>query len=229
MLKADNITYRTLELPVPGDLKGRQALGGLKTGFLLVKRAMDLTCSTLVIGGILSWLVPVLAALIKLDSKGPIFFLQKRVGREGKVFTCYKLRTMVINPEADELPCEENDIRITRCGRVLRAAHLDELPQFFNVLTGVMSLVGPRPYMLADEQRMAALVPRHNIRNYVKPGITGMSQVKGCHDGDMDLNILFSRHQWDVFYVRHACLSMDLRIISHTIRLFFTQKIGLWR
>jgi putative colanic acid biosynthesis UDP-glucose lipid carrier transferase len=229
VLKVDNITCRTLELPVPGDLKSRQALGGLKRGYLLTKRGMDLTCSILVIGGVLSWLLPVVAALIRLDSKGPVFFLQKRVGRDGKVFTCYKLRTMVVNPDADELPCMEDDTRVTRLGRLLRATHLDELPQFFNVLLGSMSVVGPRPYMLTDEHRMASMVPGHNFRNYVKPGITGMSQVKGCHEGDMDLKILFYRYQWDAFYVRNACLVLDFHIISHTIRLFFTQKIGLWR
>jgi len=229
MLKADNITYRTLELPVPGDLKSRQALGGLKRSYLLAKRGMDLTCSVLVIAGILSWLLPVIAALIKLDSRGPILFLQKRIGRDGKVFTCYKFRTMVVNPYADARPCAENDMRITRFGKLLRTTHLDELPQFFNVFWGSMSLVGPRPYMLTDDRRISGLVPGHNFRNYVKPGITGLSQVKGYHGGDMDLKTLFSRCQWDSFYVRNASLSVDFHIISSTTRLFFTQKIGLWK
>jgi len=229
MLKADNITYRTLELPVPGDLKSRLALGGLKRSYLLTKRAMDLTCSILVIAGILSWLLPAIAVFIKLDSRGPIFFFQRRVGRGGKVFTCYKFRTMVVNPYADERPCAENDERITRAGKFLRTTHLDELPQFFNVLWGSMSLVGPRPYMLTDDWRISVLVPGHDIRNYVKPGITGLSQVKGYHGGDMDLKTLFSRYQWDAFYVRNACPSLDFLIISSTIRLFFTQKIGLWK
>jgi len=229
MLKADNITYRTLELPVPGDLKSRQALGGLKRSYLLAKRGMDLTCSILVIAGILSWLLPVIAALIKLDSRGPILFLQKRIGRGGKVFTCYKFRTMVVNPYADARPCAENDMRITRFGKLLRTTHLDELPQFFNVFWGSMSLVGPRPYMLTDDRRISGLVPGHNFRNYVKPGITGLSQVKGYHGGDMDLKTLFSRCQWDSFYVRNASLSVDFHIISSTTRLFFTQKIGLWK
>jgi putative colanic acid biosynthesis UDP-glucose lipid carrier transferase len=229
MLKADNITYRTLELPVPGDLKSRQALGGLKRSYLLAKRGMDLTCSVLVIAGILSWLLPVIAALIKLDSRGPILFLQKRIGRGGKVFTCYKFRTMVVNPYADARPCAENDMRITRFGKLLRTTHLDELPQFFNVFWGSMSLVGPRPYMLTDDRRISGLVPGHNFRNYVKPGITGLSQVKGYHGGDMDLKTLFSRCQWDSFYVRNASLSVDFHIISSTTRLFFTQKIGLWK
>lgn len=195
----------------------------------MTKRGVDLICSTLVIAGILSWLLPIIAVLIKLDSKGPVFFLQRRVGRGGKVFTCYKFRTMVVNPYADERPCAENDARITRFGKFLRTTHLDELPQFLNVIGGVMSLVGPRPYMLTDDERISVLVPGHNFRNYVKPGITGLSQIKGFHGGDMDLRTLFSRHQWEAFYVRNACLSLDFRIISHTARLFFTQKVGLWR
>ncbi|HVU56824.1 MAG TPA: sugar transferase [Puia sp.] len=229
MLKVDNITYRTLELPVPGDLKNGQALEGLKRNYLLVKRGMDLTCSMLAIAGILSWVLPVIAILIKLDSKGPVFFLQKRVGRGGKVFTCYKFRTMAVNPYADERPCVEDDARITRLGRLLRTTHLDELPQFLNVFLGSMSLVGPRPYMLTDDQRIAALVRGHHFRNYVKPGITGLSQVKGYHGGNMDIKTLFSRYQWDTFYVHNACPAMDFRILSHTTRLFFTQKIRLWR
>jgi len=171
----------------------------------------------------------VIAALIKLDSRGPILFLQKRIGRGGKVFTCYKFRTMVVNPYADARPCAENDMRITRFGKLLRTTHLDELPQFFNVFWGSMSLVGPRPYMLTDDRRISGLVPGHNFRNYVKPGITGLSQVKGYHGGDMDLKTLFSRCQWDSFYVRNASLSVDFHIISSTTRLFFTQKIGLWK
>jgi len=229
MLKAENMPYRTLELPVPGDLKSRQALGGLKRNYLLVKRGMELTCSILVIAGVLSWLLPVIAALIKLDSRGPVFFLQKRIGRGGKVFTCYKFRTMVVNPYADERPCAEDDVRITRIGRFLRTSHLDELPQFFNVFLGSMSLVGPRPYMLTDDQRIGVLVPGHNFRNYVKPGITGLSQVKGFHGGEMDIKTLFSRCQWDAFYVRNASLPLDFRIISSTMRLFFISKIGLWK
>jgi putative colanic acid biosynthesis UDP-glucose lipid carrier transferase len=229
MLKADDISYRTLELPVYHDGKIRQVRARLKRSYRVTKRAMDLTGSILVIVGILSWLVPVLAVLIKLDSRGPVFFLQKRAGRGGRIFTCYKFRTMVVNQYADLKPCAENDERITRLGRILRFTHLDELPQFVNVLFGPMSLVGPRPYMLSDDRRMAALVPEHHFRNFVKPGITGLSQVKGFHGGDMDPNVLFCRYQWDTFYIRNASSSLDIRIISRTARLFFIQKIGLWR
>src|SRR5882672_5316060 len=96
----------------------------LRKRYLLIKRGLDLTCSILMIGGILSWVLPIMAILIKLDSRGPVFFLQRRIGRGGKVFTCYKLRTMVVNEHADEYPASENDTRITATGRFLRASHL---------------------------------------------------------------------------------------------------------
>jgi len=167
--------------------------------------------------------------LIKLDSKGPVFFLQKRIGKGGRVFTCYKLRTMVVNGHADERPASEDDMRITGIGRFLRTTHLDELPQFLNVLLGSMSLVGPRPYMITDDHRFSRMVPGHNFRNFVKPGITGLSQVKGFHGAGLDFQTIFSRYQWDTFYVRNASTFLDFRILHSTTRLFFTQKIGLWK
>jgi putative colanic acid biosynthesis UDP-glucose lipid carrier transferase len=197
--------------------------------YLLMKRGLDLFFSILVTGGVLSWLLPVMAVLIKLDTRGPVLFLQKRIGRGGKVFTCIKLRTMVVNDHADEYPAEKNDVRITAVGRFLRASHLDELPQFLNVLSGSMSLVGPRPYMLRDAHHFSILVPGHDFRNFVKPGITGLSQVKGFHGVVIDFQTIFSRYQWDSFYVRNASLPMDLRILRKTTHIFFTQKIGIWR
>src|SRR5580658_2026183 len=125
--------------------------------YLLTKRVFDLLVASLVIAGVLSWLLPLLALLIKLDSKGPAFFVQKRVGRSGRLFRCYKLRSMVINDLADEWPVTGDDGRITRLGNWLRRTHLDELPQFLNVLQGSMSIVGPRPYMPADCRDFAGI------------------------------------------------------------------------
>ena len=123
-----------------------------------MKRALDLSVSVFVIVFVLSWLLPILALLIRWDSRGPAFFLQKRVGRYGRLFTCFKLRTMYVNAEADASPATEDDRRITRMGSWLRRSHLDELPQFLNVFLGSMSLVGPRPYMPADCLRYEQIV-----------------------------------------------------------------------
>lgn len=230
MMKADHISFRTKESSAPeDDPSARRTPGGLKRRYLTIKRGVDLLCSILVTGGVLSWLLPLLAIAIKLDSKGPVFFLQRRIGRGGKVFTCFKLRTMVVNQHADERPAIGNDDRITTVGKFLRATHLDELPQFMNVMLGSMSLVGPRPYMLMDDLRFSELVPGHGFRHFVKPGITGLSQVKGFHNAEMDFQTIFSRYQWDSFYVRNASLTMDMRILRSTTRIFFTQKIGIWR
>jgi len=214
---------------IPLLLNSKKMVKTLRKKYLLTKRGLDLICSILVIAGVLSWLLPALAILIRLDSRGPVFFLQKRIGRAGKIFTCYKLRTMVVNGEADECPALVDDVRITMVGKFLRMSHLDELPQFFNVLLGSMSLVGPRPYMLVDNQRFSDLVPGHAFRLLTKPGITGLSQVKGFHETVIDLQTIFSRYQWDAFYVRNASLMLDLRILRRTTRIFFTKKIGLWR
>jgi putative colanic acid biosynthesis UDP-glucose lipid carrier transferase len=206
----------------------------LKKQDLFLKRSFDLVFSLLVLVGILSWLLPVMALLIRLDSRGPIFFLQKRMGKGGKPFTCYKLRTMYVNARADEQPASEGDTRITRIGRLLRKTHLDELPQFLNVLFGSMSLVGPRPYMLADCHTFSGMVPGHTYRNFVKPGITGLSQVKGLHGPGTgtDFQTIFWRYQWDAFYIRNAGFLLDLRIIrqtarqsiGQTLRFFITQR-----
>jgi putative colanic acid biosysnthesis UDP-glucose lipid carrier transferase len=199
----------------------------LKKRYFILKRSFDLVFSLLVILGLLSWLLPVMALLIRLDSRGPVFFLQERAGKGAKPFTCYKLRTMFVNAQADEQPAQEDDIRITRVGRLLRRTHLDELPQFFNVLLGSMSLVGPRPYMFADCFAFSGMVPGHKYRNFVKPGITGLAQVKGLHGPGpvRDFQTVFWRYQWDAFYVRNAGFLLDMRIIRQTIRQSVHQTI----
>jgi putative colanic acid biosysnthesis UDP-glucose lipid carrier transferase len=187
-----------------------------RRGYFRTKRIFDLAVALLVIAGVLSWLMPLLALLIKLDSKGPVFFVQQRMGRASRPFRCYKLRSMVNG-------------RITRLGGWLRRTHLDELPQFFNVLSGAMSLVGPRPYMLSDCCRFAELVPDGDFRHRVKPGITGMAQAKGLHGvGGKDRPddcwgesvvgrwVIVQRYQWDAYYIRHAGFGLDMRILADT-------------
>ena len=118
------------------------------TSYLLSKRLIDIVVASSIILLIMPWLSPIVALLIKLNSKGPIFFVQKRTGKDNKTFHCIKFRTMKLNKEADTQQAITNDLRITRLGKILRLTHIDELPQLLNVLMGTMSIVGPRPHML---------------------------------------------------------------------------------
>lgn len=180
------------------------------------KRLTDIIVSLSVILFILSWLTPLLAILIKASSKGPVFFLQKRVGQFSKSFTCIKLRTMIVNSEADYLQASEHDARITRIGKFLRNSNIDELPQFFNVLMGDMSIVGPRPHMHADCLYFSSIIPGYKFRTLVKPGITGLSQVKGYHGQVTSPECIHRRYQWDVFYIRNAGFGYDMQIMATT-------------
>ena len=154
--------------------------------------------------------------LIKLDSKGPVFFKQKRIGMNGVPFFCLKLRTMIVNREADESPARENDYRITRLGLFLRRTNLDELPQFFNILAGSMSIVGPRPHMMTDCIRFSFVIPSYAFRHFAKPGITGWAQVKGYHGPTPDYESIINRYYWDAQYVQKSDLWLDIKIIVQT-------------
>jgi putative colanic acid biosynthesis UDP-glucose lipid carrier transferase len=186
----------------------------------IIKRTADIIISTVVIIGILSWLTPILALLIRLDSKGPVFFLQKRNKKAGGVFTCIKFRSMIENDEADNLQASSYDERITRLGRFLRHHYIDELPQFFNVWLGDMSFIGPRPHMISDNNKYEGLIEFYDFRHRVKPGITGLSQVMGYVGETKHLQAMKDRVQLDSFYVRHWTIGLDLRIFWHTLRKF---------
>jgi putative colanic acid biosynthesis UDP-glucose lipid carrier transferase len=185
--------------------------------FIPMKRIFDLTIAVLVIVCVLSWLLPILAFLVIWDSEGPVFFVQKRVGRYSRLFSCYKLRTMVVNEQADRRPARGDDARITRLGSWLRRSHVDELPQFFNVLLGSMSIVGPRPYMPADCRRFATMVPDDSVRYLVRPGITGLAQARGLHDVFCDREVIQRRYQCDAYYVANAGVRLDLYILARTV------------
>jgi putative colanic acid biosynthesis UDP-glucose lipid carrier transferase len=195
----------------------------------LMKRTLDVVVSIFVAVFVLSWLLPILAILIRRDSRGPAFFLQKRVGRYGRLFVCIKLRTMYVNEEADTAPASEDDGRITRMGSWLRRSHLDELPQFFNVLLGSMSIVGPRPYMPADCQRYERIVSDTEWRLRVKPGITGMAQLEGLHGVCCDSEIVIKRYDCDKWYVDNADLALDLRIFAGTLFNVLPRRIAAMR
>jgi len=187
-----------------------------KSNYFLVKRGIDFTIALLISLLIFPWLFPIVMLFIRLDSKGPVFFKQKRVGFLGEIFWCYKFRTMQVNDAADTRQAVKNDPRITRIGKFLRYSGLDELPQFINVLLGHMSIVGPRPHMLKDSQEFAEVVTDYKFRNLVRPGITGMSQVRGYRGPATTFQSIFRRYQWDAYYVRNISFSLDLKVMSET-------------
>jgi len=183
----------------------------------LVKRSFDLAFSSFVIIFILSWLMPLLAIIIKLDSKGPVFFKQKRTGKDKKEFWCYKFRSMAVNSDSDIMQAKKNDCRITKIGAFLRRTSLDELPQFFNVFLGNMSVVGPRPHMLKHTEEYSKIVEKFMSRHFVKPGITGLAQAKGFR-GETETDLLMqNRVRLDRFYVGNWSLIFDIKIIILTI------------
>ena len=183
----------------------------------LLKRLFDILFSSLVILLILSWLYPLLAFLIKISSKGPILFKQKRSGLDNNEFMCLKFRSMKQNSDADSKQATKNDNRVTKVGSFLRKSSLDEFPQFFNVLNGDMSIVGPRPHMLAHTDQYSALIKKYMVRQLVKPGITGAAQVRGFRGETKELIEMEGRVKWDVWYIENWSLLLDINIILRTV------------
>jgi len=186
----------------------------------LLKRVFDIVFSVLVLVFICSWLFPLIAIIIKITSKGPVFFLQKRYGFHEEVFNCIKFRTMIVNDESATKTTSENDSRITRFGKFLRKTSLDEMPQFINVLKGEMSIVGPRPHMLAVDNYYKPKIGRYSLRSMVNPGITGLAQVNGLRGDSGNVEVeMNKRILADAFYVRNWSFVLDLVIILKTIFL----------
>lgn len=189
----------------------------------LLKRTFDIIFSAVVLAGICSWLFPIIAVLIRATSKGPVFFIQKRYGFHEEVFHCIKFRTMIVNNESSTKTTEENDARITRIGKFLRKTSLDEMPQFINVLKGEMSIVGPRPHMLAVDNYYKPKIGRYSLRSMVSPGITGLAQVNGLRGDAGNVEIeMNKRILADAFYVRNWSFVLDLVIILKTVLLVIT-------
>jgi putative colanic acid biosynthesis UDP-glucose lipid carrier transferase len=183
----------------------------------LLKRTLDIVLSLGVIIFILSWLTPLIAILIKLESKGAVFFKQKRNGLDYNEFYCYKFRSMKPNPEADLHQANKNDQRITRIGKFMRKTSIDELPQFFNVLKGDMSVVGPRPHMVSHTHNFAENVDKFMVRHFVKPGITGLAQVSG-YRGEIETDQdIINRVKFDIFYLENWSLLLDIKIVFQTV------------
>lgn len=183
----------------------------------IIKRVFDILVSILVMIFVLSWFTPLMAILIKLDSKGPVFFKQKRNGLDYQEFYCYKFRSMHPNPEANLYQVSRGDQRITRVGRFLRKTSLDELPQFINVLFGDMSIVGPRPHMVSHTHMYAERIDKFMVRHFVKPGITGLAQVSGYRGEVESEKDIINRVRYDIFYLENWSLFLDIKIIFLTV------------
>ena len=183
----------------------------------MIKRTFDVVFSFLVIVFLLSWLYPIIALLIKLSSKGPVFFRQVRSGLNNEEFMCFKFRSMAQNEDADDLQATKGDARITKIGSFLRKSSLDEMPQFINVLMGDMSVVGPRPHMLKHTEEYSALIGRYMVRQLVKPGITGAAQVKGYRGETKELKDMEGRVRADVWYIENWSLALDINLIALTV------------
>lgn len=182
----------------------------------LAKRTFDLVVSTIVLICSPIVLIPV-AIGIKLSSPGPIFFRQKRTGYRGKEFWCYKFRTMRVNKDSDKLQATRNDPRKTRFGDFLRRSSIDELPQFFNVWRGDMSIVGPRPHMVKHTQDYSALIDKYMLRHTIKPGITGWAQVHGLRGQTEYLWQMEKRVEYDVWYAENWNMMLDFKIVFLTV------------
>lgn len=180
------------------------------------KRTFDILFSSFVIIFILSWLTPIVAILIKLESKGPVFFKQSRNGFNYKEFDCYKFRSMTPNKDAHLYQATRDDQRVTKIGKFIRKTSIDELPQFYNVLFGDMSVVGPRPHMVSHTNMYAKKIDKFMVRHFVKPGITGLAQISGFRgEVESDKDII-GRVKYDIFYIENWSLLLDLKIIIQT-------------
>lgn len=182
-----------------------------------LKRSFDVVLSLIVIVGILSWLTPLLGLIIKVESRGPVFFKQKRNGLDYKEFYCYKFRSMRPNPMAHLEQIRKGDERVTRVGKIIRKTSIDELPQFINVLKGEMSVVGPRPHMVSHTHMYAERIDKFMVRHFIKPGITGLAQVSGFRGEVEDDNHIINRVKYDIFYLENWSLFLDIKIVFQTI------------
>ena len=181
-----------------------------------LKRLFDIILSSAVIIFLLSWLTPILAILIKLGSKGPVFFKQTRNGFNYVEFDCYKFRSMTPNKNAHVNQAKKGDPRITKMGKFIRKTSIDELPQFFNVLFGDMSVVGPRPHMVSHTNKYAESVDKFMVRHMVKPGITGLAQISGFRgEIETDKDII-NRVKYDIFYIENWSPLLDAKIAVQT-------------
>lgn len=188
------------------------------------KRAFDVIFSALVVVFLLTWLIPLVALLIKLESKGPTLFKQLRTGKDGKSFYCLKFRSMTINAEADVAQAIKNDSRITRLGAFLRQTSIDELPQFINVLKGEMSIVGPRPHMILHTEKYSKAIHNFMDRHLIMPGITGLAQVSGHRGETKEVEAMAKRVNADIHYLHNWSFWLDVKIVLLTVVQVFKRN-----
>lgn len=187
----------------------------------VVKRVFDIVVSSLILLLIVLPMMPFLWLIVKIQSPGPLFFKQLRTGLDGKEFYCYKFRSMHVNADADKLQATEDDPRKYPFGNFMRKANIDELPQFWNVLRGDMSIVGPRPHMLAHTEQYSQLIEKYMVRHFVKPGVTGWAQVTGFRGETKELWQMEGRVKRDIWYMEHWSIWLDIRIIWMTFKTVF--------
>ena len=184
---------------------------------LFFKRFIDIIISLAVIIFILSWLTPIIALFIKKESDGPVFFQQIRNGINYEEFSCLKFRSMVVNENAHNLQATKGDSRVTDVGAFLRKTSLDEMPQFINVLLGDMSVVGPRPHMIKENDKYYKTVDKYMLRHVIKPGITGLAQVSGYRGEVEKESDIVNRIKFDIYYLENWSILLDIKIIFRTI------------
>jgi len=190
-----------------------------------LKRCEDIVISVLTLLLIWPFLI-VIAVAVKASSPGPVFFRQKRQGINGKVFWIYKFRSMKVHKENEGTvtQAKENDDRVTRFGRIIRKTSLDELPQFFNVIKGEMSIVGPRPHAVEHDKYYERIIPRYNRRFLVKPGITGWAQVNNLRGETRAVDQMMRRAEHDLFYISKWSFLLDVKIILMTPFVLLSEK-----
>ena len=182
----------------------------------ILKRSFDILISSIVIIFVLSWMIPLIGIMIKLQSKGPILFTQSRHGIAGSTFKCFKFRSMVVNSKSDRVFADNNDKRLTRFGKILRISALDEMPQFINVFLGDMSIIGPRPHPILLNNKYSEKIEKFGKRHEFRPGITGLAQISGFRGKIKNYHDMSSRVKLDRYYFKNWSLYLDFKIFFHT-------------
>ena len=189
-----------------------------------VKRVFDIIFASLVLCLLISWLMPLIAILIRMESKGPVLFKQLRTGKDGQPFYCYKFRSMRQSDDADTRQASRGDSRVTAIGAYLRKTSIDEIPQFINVLRGEMSIVGPRPHMIAHTEQYSKIIDNFMDRHLVMPGITGLAQVSGHRGETKEMQAMSKRVNADIHYLQNWTFWLDIKIIWLTVQQVVTKN-----